>query len=394
MKGWSHISVRRFGLFALTCLASACPLSADAATADPGTSNAATQAGLSVVAQSRQSVWNGVVVAPDGRLFVVLPRIANQGGPSLASIGADGGLLPYPDASWNGAGGGQKSQAGDGPGLVFVGLNAIHLAPDGALWAVDTGAPGFGKPAVHHGARLIRIDLASNQVTRVLTLPDEVLRPKSMIDDIRFNGGHAYITDAGSPGLIVLDLGAGTFRRLLDQSPALTARRPIVVDGDTLRGPDGKPVMLNADQLEVSPDGATLYVQPLCGPMSRIATALLDDPGQTAAQLAAGISFWYDTPALGGTAIMPDGTLLLNDLEDDSILSLSPDRVLSRLIADPRLHWADAPFLGQDGTLTVPVPQLDRAAPFQHGRSRIAFPVFLYAVKPAGLIQAAAKAQP
>lgn len=273
-----------------------------AATADSPASVPTPADVLTVRAQSRQAVWNGVAVAPDGRVFVVMPRLANSTGPQLAQLGADGSLTPYPDATWNGAPAAAApaaSQPSHPPAApqpaapAFVGLNAIHLAPDGALWAVDTGSPAFGKPALTDVTRLIRIDLGTNQVTCVLTLPADVLRPKSMIDDVRFNGSHAYVTDAGAPGLIVVDLAAGSFRRVLDRDPALTAERPTVVDGEVLKGLDGKPVMIHADQLEVTPDGHYLYVQPLSGPMSRIATALLDDPQASPRALSSGLAFWY-----------------------------------------------------------------------------------------------------
>ncbi len=361
--------------------------------------HAAPDAGPVERARSMQAVWNGVVVAPDGRLFAVLPRLANPSGPSLVQVTGAGAQLPYPSAAWNGLEPGRAREPaaaapGDVPVAPFIGLNAIHLAPDGSMWAVDTGSPGYGRPAAPGGTRLLRIDLARNQVTRILTLPSDVLRPHSMINDIRFNGGHAYVTDSGAPGLIVLDLATGGFRRLLDRDPALTAQRPILVDGEVLRGPDGRPVQINADQLEVSPDGRALYVQPLCGPMSRIETALLDDPQVAADQISAGIQFWYDTPSLGGTAIAPDGTLYLNDLEDDSILALSPSRELRLVVRDPRLHWADAPFLGADGTLTVPVPQLDRAAPFRHGHAQFQFPILMLALQPATLLAASPTGPP
>ncbi|MGI4744648.1 MAG: L-dopachrome tautomerase-related protein [Janthinobacterium lividum] len=388
------LAILLLGIILSTSAAAADFPASSVSTADPVPNNH-----LVLRAQSKQMVWNGVAVAPDGRMFAVFPRAANTTSPSLALVAADGSLTPYPDAAWNAnpptdpkrlAAG---SMPASGPGSVFVGLNAIHLAPDNALWAVDTGSPGFGKPASADATRLIRIDLATNQVTRVLTLPQEVLRPKSMIDDIRFNGGHAYISDAGAPGLIVLELASGSFRRVLDHDPALTAQRSILVDGDVVKGPDGKPAMIHADQLEVTPDGRYLYIQPLSGPMSRVATALLDDPQTSPQMLSHGTAFWYDTPALGGTAIAPDGTLYLNDVETDSILSLSPDRKLTRLIHDPRLHWADASFLAPDGTLMVPVPQLDRAPPFHRGHSQIQFPVSLYTLKPSELAADAAKAE-
>ena len=332
---------------------------------------------LATLAQSDTLVWNGVVLSPDGRVFVEFPRIAGNPGPSLAVIGEAGKLVPYPGGAWNDWS--PKDSHAD-PTNRFVGLNAIHLGPQGGLWVVDTGAPGFGKSPLPDAAKLVRFDLVHDTATRTIVLPADVLRPTSMIDDVRFNGRHAYITDAGAPGLIVVDLTSGHARRLLDGDASTTAQRPIVVDGQVVKGPDNKPMMINADQLEVAPDGQYLYYQPLCGPMFRIATSLLDDAHATAQAVAAGVEFWYDTPALGGTAIAPDGTLYLDDVENDSVLALSPDRVLRTVIADPRLHWPDAPVL-HDGALTIPVPQLDRAAAFHHGRSEIRFPVALYRLR-------------
>ena len=329
---------------------------------------------LTSIAHSDKQVWNGVVVAPDKRVFVEFPRLAGNTEPALATLDAQGGLVPYPGGAWNEP---TEADAKTDPGQAFIGLNAIHLAPDNSLWVVDTGSPGFGRAALPGATKLVRIDLATNAVTRTYILPPDVLRPKSMIDDVRFNGGHAYVTDAGAPGLIVLDLASGSARRLLDHDPSTTAQRPIMVDGETLKGPDNKPAMIHADQLEVSPDGRYLYYQPLPGPMYRIPTALLDDARASPQAVSAGVEFWYDTPALGGTAIGPDGTLYLNDIENDSVLSLTPDRVLATVIRDPRLHWADAPFL-HDGMLTLPVAQLDRASVFHHGKSQVRYPVALF----------------
>ena len=114
--------------------------------------------------------------------------------------------------------------------------------------------------------------------------------------------------------------------------------------------------------------------------MFRVPTALLDDAKASPQAVAAGVEFWYDTPALGGTAIDADGTLYLDDLEQDRVLSLTPGRALATVLRDPRLHWADAPFL-RDGTLTLPVAQLDRCAPFHHGKSQVQFPVELLALR-------------
>ena len=331
---------------------------------------------LHSIAQTDKRVWSGVARSDDGRTFVVFARLAGNPGPSLAMIGNDGKARPYPGGGWND---GSATAGKSDPAKVFVGLSAIRLGPDHALWVLDSGVVERGR-ALAGAAKLVRIDLVHDAVTRTIPLPPDVLRPKSRVAAFCLHGTIAYIADAGAPGLIVLDLGTGAARRVLDGEPSMTARRPVAVDGETVRGADGKPVMINVDDLALSPDGKFLYYQPLPGPMSRIATSLLDDPKATPQALTAGVEFWYDTPALGGSAIAPDGMLYLDDVENDSVLSLSPDRALRTVISDPRLHWPAAPFL-RDGVLTIPVSQFDRAGLFHHGRSRIAYPVALFELR-------------
>ncbi|WP_428392449.1 L-dopachrome tautomerase-related protein [Lichenicoccus sp.] len=339
---------------------------------------------LRSIAQTDRLAWSGVARSDDGRTFVVFSRLAGNPGPSLAVIGNDGKPQPFPGGGWN-----DWSAAADkaDPAKVFVGLSAIRLGPDHSLWVLDSGVADRGR-ALAGAAKLVRIDLVHDSVARTIVLPADVLRPKSRVADFCLHGTTAYIADAGAPGLIVLDLTTGAARRVLDGTPSMTARRPVTVDGETLRGADGKPVMIDVDNLDLSPDGKFLYYQPLSGPMSRIATSLLDDPKATPQALTAGVEFWYDTPALGGSAIAPDGTLYLDDVENDSVLSLSPDRALRTVISDPRLHWPAAPFL-RDGVLTIPVSQFDRAGLFHHGHSRIAHPVELFELRVASAPAAA-----
>ncbi len=89
---------------------------------------------------------------------------------------------------------------------------------------MDTGSPAFGGNPLPGGAKLVRIDPATDRVDRVVPLGPGLAPPGSYVDDIRFNGSHAYLTDAGKPGIIVVDLVTGTGRRVLDGHPAATAR--------------------------------------------------------------------------------------------------------------------------------------------------------------------------
>ncbi len=344
-----------------------------AATASPAP---VTSDRLTLVASTAGPLWNGVASA-GGRLFVEFPRLdPGKPNPSVAVIGPDGAPVPFPGQGWN------DWRPGADPTRAFVSTNAIHVGPHGDLWVVDNGAVGFiGKQAVPNAAKIVVLDPASGRVLRVYPVPRAVLKPKSAIDDIRFNGARAYVTDAGAPGLLVLDLEAGTFRRVLDNDKSTTARRPAIVDGHILRGPDGKPAAIHADQLEVTPDGDYLYYQPLPGPLYRIATKLLDDPAVKPDALSAAVEFWYNTPSLGGTAIDRAGNLYLDDLGSDAVLKLTPDRHLSLLVRDDRLHWPDAPAFDGSGGLLLPVAQIDRAAPFNGGHSRIVAPFQIFRLK-------------
>lgn len=92
---------------------------------------------------------------------------------------------------------------------AFVGTNSIRIGPEGDLWVVGTGTPSFGAETLPGAPKIVRIDLERNAVVRIYPLaPDAALR-KSYVDDIRFHGRLAYLTDAGVPGIIVLDLVTG-----------------------------------------------------------------------------------------------------------------------------------------------------------------------------------------
>jgi hypothetical protein len=67
-------------------------------------------------------------------------------------------------------------------------------------------------------------------VTRIYPL-DGATTDRSFIGDVRFNGQRAYVTDAGAPAIIVLDLQTGNARRVLERDKSTTAQRPISAEG-------------------------------------------------------------------------------------------------------------------------------------------------------------------
>ena len=94
----------------------------------------------------------------------------------------------------------------------FVCVQSIVPDAKGNLWVLDPGAPGNEK--IFEGApKLVRIDLATDRVTKVIPVPGDVALQGTYLNDIRFSpdGDTAYIIDSGTRGaIIVVDLNEGT----------------------------------------------------------------------------------------------------------------------------------------------------------------------------------------
>lgn len=327
------------------------------------------QNGLTPVLESDTPI-QGVTTSRDGRVFVVFARLDGAEGPRVAEW-VNGQYRPYPDAAWN------AWRPGAAPNNAFVRANALRIGPEGDLWVVDTGSPGIGKPALSGGPKLVQIDLATNKAKRIYRL-DELTGERSFIDDVRFNARLAYVTDAGQPAIIVMDLDRGAGWRVLEGDPSLTARRPLTAEGQELRGPDGRPVLIHADQIEVSQDGQWLYYQSCSGPMSRIATRYLDDRNIADSERARHVEPWAQTGSTGGTAIDAAGNIYASDTDKLAILRIAPDRTVTTLVQDPRLLWVDAMWIDDAGDLWLPAAQLNRLPAFQGGTSRVVQPVRVF----------------
>ncbi|MFC6646726.1 SMP-30/gluconolactonase/LRE family protein [Granulicella cerasi] len=317
---------------------------------------------------------NGVAVRPDGKVFLVIARQPGQNVPQIAEF-EQGKLIPYPSAAWN------SYKAGDDASQKFVHANALRFDTEGVLWVVDAGAEDIGKPYVKGGPKLVSIDTHTGKVKRVLALDDDSLKPTSYIDDVRFNDDHAYITDAGAPGLIAMHTPDGSFRRVLDGDPSTTAQRPVRAAGKQLSTAEGKPLMVHADQLEVSPDGSKLYYQPLCGPMSVIETQYLDEIDLSEAERHTHVQHFADTPCTGGTAIDASGNIYVTDVDGQQILRYTPMGVPTTLTQDKRIIWGDALWLSADGKLWIPDAQNSLSAGMNGGKNEQHLPGKVYTLE-------------
>lgn len=345
------------------------------------------------VALTLETPCNGVSTTPAGRLFVLYARVDGTQGQGLPEVveWVNGSGIPYPDATWNSYADGSSSSSSSSsmsanPATTFIRVNSQRIGPDGNLWLVDTGSPGFGTPVLQPaGPKLVVVDVATNRVVRTYGMGNVTLSG-SLLDDIRFHTatGTAYLTDAGASGaLIVLDLATGRAVRVLDGDVSTGASMPASGEGSLLRSASGgTPQYIRADQLEVSPDGRYLYWQPASGGMSRIETRYLDQAlynSSLAGVLAGLVEPFALTPSTGGTAMDAEGSIYVSDVDRQAIEKVYANGTRTTIVRDERLLWVDAMWISSDKKLWMPAAQLNRGAPFSAGgNSRIVKPLYVY----------------
>lgn len=316
-------------------------------------------------------VWNGITVSHDNRLFASLTQ-SEGAGLQLAEV-INNQLKAFPDDSWN------QWNAND-PEHHFYHVNALRIGPDGDLWVMDSGNKGIGTgdQAVAGGAKLVHISLATGKVVNSYVFKAPTLQPTSYLDDVRFNGDFAYITDPGAVGLVVLNLKSGKSWRVLDNQPLSIDHQPIYADGKKLILRDGREKRVGLDQLEVSPDGKWLYYQAIPGPLARIETRYLNDSALSAAEVAKHAEKVRETWSTGGTAIDAEGNIYASDINTRSIKRIAPDGKVTTVVQDPRLVWIDAMWVS-DGALWMPSGQINRTPATTGGKpSTVEYPVKLY----------------
>ncbi len=296
----------------------------------------------------------GVAASPDGRVFVNFPRWEEDVAISVAEVGRNGALTPYPNAAWNSF----RAASPATPEQRFVCVQSVTCDPQGNLWIVDAAAPNLGLE-VKGGPKLARIDLRRNEVAQVYAFDRSVAPQGSYLNDIRFtpDGQRAVLTNSGQPGcLIVLDVRSGQARRVLDGHPSTQFQPGVVVTvgGRALRRADGETAQFSADGIAIDAHGEYAYWQATTGKtMYRAPLARLFDPRLTPAQQGDAVETVAQTFIADGYWMSGRGTLLLTSCSDNSVKRMLPDKTFAVVARDPRLLWPDSMAEGPDGVIYV-----------------------------------------
>lgn len=168
---------------------------------------------LETVATFDGSMPTGVTVSKSGRIFVNFPRWGDDVPFTVAEL-VKGRAVAYPNVEINDWAGRSKPNPNAFVNEAvnqthFVSVQSVVVDPADRLWVLDTGAPLL-KNVVPGGPKLVCIDLATNQIVKIILLPPEVAGPNSYMNDVRFDlrAGSSEPQDLGTTALSRADAKA------------------------------------------------------------------------------------------------------------------------------------------------------------------------------------------
>jgi sugar lactone lactonase YvrE len=311
----------------------------------------------------------GVAVSKDGRIFVNFPRWEKDVQISVAEVMKDGSLKPYPDAGWNSWSNAKPLSLAD----HFICVQSVTVDPQGFLWVIDPAAPGneFIKPG---GVKLVKIDLKTDKVVKVIPFDEELAPQGSYMNDVRVSpdGKYAYLTDSGQKGaLIVIDIDAGNGRRVLDGDPRTQPEPGVVpyVDGHELRKPDQRIPAFAADGIALDVEGRYLYWQALVGrTLYRVPTSALHGNPE---EIGKAVEKVGTTNVADGLWMDEEGYLFITDPAENAVRMRAPDGTMRIVAQDDRLRWPDSLAEGADGSIYVTASHIQDMAQFhEHGSTQ------------------------
>jgi len=323
---------------------------------------------------------SGIAVSAEGRIFVSFPRWHGNPSSSVAEALDDGTLRPFPDAEWNRRGG---PEAGS-PSSRFISAQGLCTDGKGTLWVLDAAADNR-KGAVPGGAKLVGIDLASGRVSRVIPLDNAVL-PGSNLRRVCVDtwGDHAYISDAGTGAILIVNLEQGRAWRALAEDPSTKAEPDVVltVDGKALVDEGGNPIRMHVDGIALDPEGAFLYYHALSATiLYRIHTRYLNDPAFAQGEPGRHVERLSETGPAAGLLMDREYSLFLAAPDENAIKRYRiHDGSLVTLARSDTISWPDSLALSPDRYLYVTASQFNRLPTFNRGKDERKPPYTLFRV--------------
>lgn len=326
----------------------------------------------------------GVGVSSDNRLFVSFPRAGKKYMFGLFEVIGNGKIKPFPNEDWNKDG----NESGH-----FVSVQDLFVDGNDFLWVLDS-KPSSGSSIFGNGGddearqghfKLLKINLATNQVERIYTF-DDLDKVHSGLNDVRVDIQKelAYLSDPGLAAVVVLDLKTGKTRRVLEKSPYTLADPTMILtyNGTEMRDRSGNPFSSNVNGIALSRDFKYFYFKPINKKnLFRIETKFLADSLLSEEVERTKVEDMGEVGVTHGLEADDKGNIFLSASTDYSIKYLSPDGKVHILIRDSRIIWPDSFGVGTDGYLYFSCAQLQNDPQWNKGIDKTQFPFTLYKVK-------------
>jgi sugar lactone lactonase YvrE len=265
-------------------------------------------------------------------------------------------------------------------------VQSVIVDDQNNLWVLDPAAPKM-QEIVKGGPKLVKIDLATNQVVQTIPFGEDVAPQKSYLNDVRIDTrtNTAFITESANGAIIVVDLKRGKARRLLDGHASTQPEKDVklVVDGKALIDQQKKtPPQIASDGIALDAKNGYLYYHALTGhTLYRIKTSFLTDEKLGKRELESKVENVGQTPAPDGILEGADGSVYLTDLENSAVVRWDPaSRRVEQMIADKRLLWPDTLSWGPNGEMYVTASQIENMPRFNNGKSTCAEPYKLWKI--------------
>lgn len=337
------------------------------------------QSQLSPVYQNNDFQLTGVTVSPGGRMFVNFPRWSDKYLNAVVEVLKDGSTRAYPDEYWN-----RWDKKPENAPKQFVCVQSVVADDQNTLWIVDPASPLIAG-VVTGGAKVVRVDLGTNKITRVYTFGSDVIKQNSYLNDIRIDNrqGFAYMTDSGPGGIVVLNIKTGKAHRVLDGQPSVKPEQGvnISVNGKPVLGPDGKPPQFASDGIALSHNGDYLYWQALTGAtLYRIRTKLLQNANDPSAAVS-GVEKVTRTFPVDGLWMDAQDRVYLSNINESAVYRWA-DGKMEKLASDPKLVWPDTFSQGADGTMYITASHISDGPQYNHGKSTRTMPYAVFRFRP------------
>jgi sugar lactone lactonase YvrE len=319
----------------------------------------------------------GVAVSKQGRLFTNYPLWPGSHKYSLVEVFANNEVKPYPNLEMN------TWKEGDNGKNKWVCVQAVYIDDTDAMWVVDPACP-FMEQVYVNSHKLVKINLQTNQVEKTWWF-EGIASDKSYLNDVRVDTsrGFAYLTNSNEGGIVVVDLNSGKIKQVLQKHYSVKSDPAFkfIVDGKEF-SKKGEPAKMHSDGIALTPDGLYLYYKPLTdNKLYRIKTQYLRNNILTGEELEKEVEDLGAFITTDGMICDKQGNLYLGDLQESSIVKISPELTVTTVVQNEKLIWPDSYSISDDDYLYISCSQIQKQPDYNEGENKRTTPYTIYRMK-------------